>query len=201
MLFQSPTVSHLVSSCGCRTVQPPTAYLPAMDKGPMQLLQWHWALHVGTSTQPASMQAVISPECAVPLPKHTRLVPCWGVQDSHVDLASLAHCGDLPSGVADGSRVGDHGPCWIAPDANAEDTGSLPALYLASAFTVWFHLRYGTFASTSSLHWLHLCWQQWEPRNPAHILRDLILNWISSSLPGIARNCRHGLVRWISGIW
>ena len=134
MLFQSHTVSHLVSSCGCRMVQPPIAPWLTCQLGTgvlctQQLLQWHWALRVGTSTQPGSMQAVISPRWAVQLPKLTRLVPRWGVRDSHVDLASVTHCGDLPSGVADGRQVGDHGLCRIAPDAHAEATGSHPAPY------------------------------------------------------------------------
>lgn len=68
-----------------------------------------------------------------------------------MDLSSLNHCEDLPAGVADGSQVGHHGLCQIAPDAPAEATGSHPAPYLAPAFTVRFPLLYGTFVPISSL--------------------------------------------------
>lgn len=60
---------------------------------------------LGTSTQPGWMQAAISPGCAVQLPKLARSVPCWGVQGSHMDLADVTHCRDLPSGEADRSKL------------------------------------------------------------------------------------------------
>lgn len=75
------------------------------------------------------MQAVISPASAIQLPRIACLVPHWGVWDSHVDLASVTGCRDLPSGVADGGQLGDCGLCRIAPDAHAEATGSHLALY------------------------------------------------------------------------
>lgn len=134
MLFQARTTSRLVASCGCRTVQPPRsppAYLPAGDRGPVHLAASPVALGsaCGHLNPPGSMQAVISPGCAVQLPKLLCLVPRWGVWDSHVDLARVTRCRDLPSGAADGGQAGDHGLRRRAPDAHAEAAGSHPALY------------------------------------------------------------------------
>lgn len=40
--------------------------------------------------------------------KYTYLELHWGVQDSHVDLANVTHCGKLSSGAADGGQQGTH---------------------------------------------------------------------------------------------
>lgn len=47
---------------------------------------------LGTPAQPEWMQEAISPGWAVQLPKLAQLVPCWGVQGSHMGLENVTHC-------------------------------------------------------------------------------------------------------------
>lgn len=143
---------------------------------------------LSTSTHPGWMQAAIPPGWAVQWPKHARLVPGWGVQGSHMDLDDVIHCRDLPSGEAGGLKpeTMDHVKQHQMLMLRWLDHTLLPAQ--SSAFTVWIHLLCGTFTSFSSLPWHRLCWVQCDSRNPAHTSRVLVLVWISSLLPGIARS-------------